>query len=150
MFGGGQLKYSIENLVNKLKNKCATSNPFEIAKYLNIKIFYEDLGNIRGFYQSCPKNRVIHINSKLDYNDKTIVCCHELGHAILHAKLNVLFIEKNTFYVKNKFEIEANKFAAELIVPSDIIVKYPDYSLEQISAAENINCELIKLKFSFK
>ncbi len=141
------MKYNIEKLVAKLKKKYDTKNPFQIAKNLNIKIFFEDLGNIRGFYQSCPKNKVIHINCNLDDNEKLIVCSHELGHAILHAKLNVLFIEKNTFFVKNKFEIEANKFAAELIIASDVNTKYPGYTFEQIAAAENINSELIKLKF---
>ena len=44
------------------------------------------------------------------------VLAHELGHAILHPKTNITYLESNTFYSKEKFEIAANTFAAELLI----------------------------------
>ena len=44
------------------------------------------------------------------------VLAHELGHAILHQKTNITYLESNTFYYKEKFEIAANTFAAELLI----------------------------------
>jgi len=61
------LKSIIKKKVIALKNQYKTNNPFELCDCLGIKILYEDLGkNINGFYQSAPKNRIIHINNKLD------------------------------------------------------------------------------------
>jgi Zn-dependent peptidase ImmA (M78 family) len=137
----------IKKIVKKLIKKYGTNNPIELADCLKIKIIYEPLGNIRGFYQSCPKNKIIHINSNLDDFEKVIVCSHELGHAVLHAKLNILFIERNTFYVKNKFEIEANKFSSELLIQDEFIHNYPEYyTMEQIAADINMPKELLQLK----
>jgi Zn-dependent peptidase ImmA (M78 family) len=128
--------------------KYKTSNPFELANELKIKIMYEPLGNIKGFYQSCPRNKVIHINSSLNEKDKLIVCANEVGHAVLHAKLNILFLEHNTFYIKNKYENEANLFAAELLIRDDLLLEYKGYTANQISAAEDIHIELLRLKFN--
>jgi Zn-dependent peptidase ImmA (M78 family) len=129
--------------------KYKTNDPFELAEYLKIKIVYEDLGkNIRGYYQECPKLKIIHINNNLDYVDKRIVCSHELGHAILHPKLNIVFLQKHTFCIKDKFEREANIFVAELLIPDGLLIKYPEYSIEQIAALYNMPVEFLKLKYN--
>ena len=139
----------VRNSAKQLMKKYKTNDPFELAEYLKIKIVYEDLGkNIRGYYQECPKLKIIHINSNLDYTAQRIVCCHELGHAMLHSKLNILFLNKHTFCVKDKFEREANIFAAELLIPSDLLLKYPEYSIEQIASLHNIPVELLRLKYN--
>lgn len=138
----------IKKIANKLIKKYNTRNPFELASYMNVKVFYEDLGHVNGFYQSCPKNKIIHINKNIDNDLKMLVCAHELGHAIFHSKLNILFLEKNTFCVKNKYEREANKFAVEILISDDIISEYKDFTVEQISLSENINIDLLRLKFN--
>lgn len=138
----------IKKVADKIIKKYNTRNPFEIASCMNVAILYEDLGHVNGFYQSCPKNKIIHINKNLNSDLKRIVCAHELGHALLHSKLNILFLEKNTFCVKNKYEREANKFAAEILIEDNIIYEYKDFTIEQISLSEKINIELLKLKFN--
>lgn len=138
----------IKKVADRLIRKYNTRNPFELASCINVKILYEDLGHVNGFYQSCPKNKIIHINKNLDSDLKRIVCAHELGHALLHSKLNILFLEKNTFCVKNKYEREANKFAAEVLIEDNIMHEYKDFTIEQISLSENMNIELLKLKFN--
>lgn len=138
---------NIKEIVKKLIRKHKTNNPFELAACLEIKIMYEPLGCIKGFYQMCPKNKIIHINEDLSEKDKHIVCAHELGHAILHTKLNILFLEHNTFCVKNRYEREANKFAAELLIRDDLLQDYVGYTINQIAAAENLHIELLELKF---
>lgn len=133
----------------QLKKKYSTNNPFELCDYLNIKVMFEDLGNINGFYQSAPKNKIIHINKNLDYHSQVITCGHELGHALFHSKLNILFLERNTFMIKNKFESEANYFMIELIVDNDIFTKeeFENMTIEQIATSINMPVELLKLKF---
>lgn len=139
----------VKNVVQHLIKKYKTNDPFELAEYLKIKIMYEDLGSrINGFYQSCPKIKIIHINNNLDYANRIIVCGHELGHAVLHSKLNIVFLQKHTFCVKDRFEREANIFAAELLIPNELLKEYPGYSIEQISALHNISVELFRLKYN--
>lgn len=144
------MKNDIKCIVKNLIKKYKTRDAFEIASDLNYKVMIEPLGNhIKGFYQSCPKNKIIHINQDLDEKEKDFICSHELGHAILHAKLNILFLERNTFYVKNRYEIEANNFASQLMIPDNLIKEYPSYfSLEQIALSEGLPVELFELKFN--
>lgn len=139
----------VREIAQHMMKKYKTNDPFELAEYLKIKIMYEYLGkHARGFYQSCPKVKIIHINNELDNADRRIVCSHELGHALLHSKLNIIFLQKHTFCVKNKFEREANTFAAELLIPSGLLLENPDYSIDQIAALHNIPVELLKLKYN--
>ena len=72
-----------------------------------------------------------------------------LGHAVLHSRLNILFLESNTYCITNKFENEANKFAAELLISDNVLQDYPDYfTIEQIAAVANVHEELLKLNFN--
>lgn len=139
----------IKDIVRKLVRKYKTSNPYELADYLNIIVLIDNLDeSIRGYFHYFKRNKIIHINSKLSDKDKRIVLAHELGHAVLHPKLNIIFMEHNTYFVKSKYEYEANKFAAEILVPDDLLSTYPDYTLQQISCLEGIPEYLIELKFS--
>lgn len=139
----------IEKKVLYLKNKYKTNNPFELCDYLNIKVIFGDLGsNINGFFQYAPRNKIIHINSRLDSRSQLLTCAHELGHAIFHYKLNVLFLERNTFFHQNKFESEADKFAAELLIDDNLLNNYEGFCIETIADCEGINRKYINLKFN--
>ena len=82
----------IKNKVSSLIKKYNTNNAFDIADELGIIVIKEPLDdNINGFYQYFKRNRIIYINSKLDEHSQLIVASHELGHAILHSKLNIYF-----------------------------------------------------------
>lgn len=138
----------IEKEVNRLVKKHKTTNPFDLCDYLKIKIFYEDLGhNVNGFFQSAPKNKIIHINSNLDYKEKLLTCSHELGHAIFHCNLNILFLEKKTHFVTNKYENQADYFSAKLQLHG-IDLSYLQYNaltLEQLSAQLDLPINLLKI-----
>jgi len=67
---------------------------------------------------------------------------------MLHTKLNVVFMEHNTYFIADRFEYEANKFAAEILVPDDLFDTYPCYTIQQISCLTVIPQYLIELKFS--
>lgn len=138
----------INKKVNYLKKKFKTNDPFELCECLGIKVFFEDLGkNTNGFFQAAPRNKIIHINSRLSDIDKFFTCAHELGHAIFHYKSNVLFLEKNTFLPINKYETEADLFAAELLINDDLLNNYEGFCLEVISNCEGIEFKYLKLKF---
>ena len=76
-----------------------------------------------------------------------MVMAHELGHAVLHRKQNCYFIRNKTLLLTSKTEKEANRFAAELLVPDDLIYRYEGFTIRQISYAEGLNEELLHLKY---
>lgn len=129
------MKKKIKNKVKSLKEKHGTTNPFELCNYLNISILYNDLGNIKGIYQNADKVPIIHLNSNLSYHDQLYTCAHELGHAIFHSSLNTVFLEKKTFFLKNKYENEANFFAVELLLNNIAL----DFSLDSTITLERIS-----------
>lgn len=148
LYGGVNLKTSIQKMVNRLIQKYKTRDPFEICKQLGIWIYIIPLGNTKGYYTYAQRKKVIFINESLNRIEKIIVCAHELGHALLHPKGNIYFKKNNTYFVLGKYENTANKFAAELLVSDNILSEYSNYyTLQQIAASENLPIELLELKF---
>lgn len=141
----GWIKKKIEYLYEKYN----TRNPFTLAKYLNIEIIYWDLPpDIKGFYQYEKRNRFIFINSSLSFEEQLIVCAHELGHAILHTKLNTPFMRANTLFSIDKVEVQANTFAAYLLIPDEnLFDSYDRMTLYDIASLYNIPLKLVELKF---
>lgn len=141
------MKDEIKKIVKKLVKKYKTRNPFEIADKLGIWIYVIDLGNTKGHYIYAKRKKVIFVNNKLTDNEILFSIAHELGHALLHVKSNVYFNSANTFFNQNKHEIEADTFAAELCINDSILDNYEGYTIETISACENIEIKYLKYKF---
>ena len=72
------------------------------------------------------------------------VLAHELGHAILHPKTNITYLESNTFYSKERFEI-----ADELLIEDSLFDEYKHHTIEEMAAMENLPIELIKIKLNY-
>lgn len=143
----------IKEVVNGLIEKYGTNNPFELCDMLNINIMYSNLGSeIKGFVQRTPNGfEIIHINSCLSRINQKYICAHELGHAILHVDLSLsFFIESGLPTYRDRYEMQADKFAAELLIPDD----YPkceiaNLTAEQLSHYFGVNERLIKYKFGW-
>lgn len=105
-------------VVDNLVKRYGTSDPFELCQMLGIKILKEPLGNIKGFYQYCARNKFIHINNSLHDIEKKLVLSHELGHAVLHPRINIIFIQRETCFIGSRYESEAEIFATCLILKS--------------------------------
>lgn len=112
------IRLKVLNLIVKYRTK----NPFKLAKKLNIEILIEDLGEVRGLFKKILRRKFIFINSNLSEFDRLLVCCHELGHAILHSSSEYQFLIDNTSLLRrSKLEDEANLFASYLLFPDDEI-----------------------------
>ena len=124
---------NVSDTVNKLVRLHRTRNPFEIIKGMNIILVFYPLEGVRGFYQYFQRNNIIYIDERLPRNEQLFVCAHELGHMMLHKKVNAVFMDTRTYFNTNKFEIEANKFAMELLISDEILNEYTEYSIQQIA-----------------
>jgi Zn-dependent peptidase ImmA (M78 family) len=106
----------IENLVTKL----------------NIKLSFEELEDeVSGFLLTKNGKQAIVINSSHHECRKRFSIAHELGHSVLHDKDRELFLDskKTVYFFRDKnsssgintVEIEANEFAAQVLMPKKLI-----------------------------
>lgn len=137
----------IKNIVKCLIQKHGTNDPFEIAAAKNIHVFEFNLHeDIYGYYKYIRGYQIICINSNLDRAKKIYTCCHELGHTQLHPRLDTPFLNKRTLVSADKIEMEANRFAIELLIPDEDIRQHEGMTINQIAALYGISADLVRLK----
>lgn len=112
------MSMDIRRRVVNLEKKYGTRNPYKLCKIMKINILYMDLGNIKGIYKKVITNKFIVINENLDKFCQKVVLSHELGHAILHHSKEIQALKDYDLFPRytNQIEIEANTFAAELLI----------------------------------
>lgn len=138
----------IKNIVESLCSKYGTRNPYELAGCKNILIVKLSLGNIKGYYSTCYKQRIIHINSDFSENEQELTCAHELGHGILHPDSNAPFLRANTLFPIGKFEKEAEHFAVDLLYSDEDLQEYLQYPTPQIAQCLNLPLPLVEYRLS--
>ncbi|TQI68966.1 uncharacterized protein DUF955 [Clostridium sp. KNHs216] len=134
----------IEKVVESLCRECGTRNPYEIASYKNIRVLFESLGTLRGYYNKRYRYRMIHINNAMSEESQRFTCAHELGHAILHPAYNAIYLQTNTLYCMNRYENEANYFAADLLISNEDLREYEAFSIPELSSVFCMDEKLIE------
>ena len=109
---------NIKLRVKNLEKKYGTRDPYKLCKRLKINIIYMDLGEIKGIYKKVVTNKFIVINENLDKFCQKVVLAHELRHAILHHSKEIQALKDYDLFPRfsNQIEVEANTFAAELLI----------------------------------
>lgn len=142
------LRKDIKRLVAYYIKKCNSRNPFDIAKYLNIQIQIGPLGSRCGCYMFLKNHRCIFLNENLSEHEMQLVMAHELAHAILHRKQNCYFIRNKTLLLNSKTEKEANIFAAELLIPEDVLLDNRNCTIGQLSTLLGYDEKFIELRLN--
>jgi Zn-dependent peptidase ImmA (M78 family) len=97
------------------------------------------------------KNPVILINSTHSPQRKRFTMAHELAHFLLQSNQSDVFMDskmyfRSSFSAEGKYDVEkqANRFAAELLIPTNILLEImdEDSNLAQITDDEDIINEL--------
>lgn len=132
-------------------------NPVAIARGLGVGVkfveFEQEYDNVSGFYD--PDDHTIYVNKHEFPLRQSFTIAHELGHALLHrdwassANYKVLMRDSMTD-VGEPHEKEANAFAAHLLVPRDILDRYSDLSLPNLSKLFAVSVPMIKNRMSFE
>lgn len=136
----------IKRLVNSLVRKHKTRDPFEIIENLNAIVVFHPLQGVRGFYQYFQRNNIIYIDETLSEYEQRLVCAHELGHMLLHKKSNAIFMDSRTQLNTTKYEIEADRFAMNLIMPDEEIEEHLELTTAQFSRLFGYSKKLIELR----
>ena len=140
------MRKDIKQLVNYYVKKFNTRNPYKLAECLNVEVQIGELGSQAGCYMFLKNHKCIFLNEDLEENEMRLVMAHELGHAIMHRKENCYFIRNKTLMLTSKLEIEANTFAAELLIPDELISDNPGLTAEQVARLAGYNAAIMKFK----
>lgn len=139
------MRKDIKRLTAYYAKKFNTRNPFEIADCMGILYQFGNIG-CSGCYMFLKNHRYIFLNQNLPEHEMELVMAHELGHAIMHRKENCYFLRNKTLLLNSKNEIEANTFAAELLIPDEIITENCNLTTEQLSRLLGYEQALVELR----
>jgi len=131
---------AIELLENLKINKLPI-NVNKIADSLGIEVVYKDLPDeVSGilYPQNIQDSRyTVVINNSHHLNRQRFSIAHELGHFYLNHSTEI-HVDKQTFFRDNRssiaidpIEIEANTFAAEILMPEEIISEEFEHIIER-------------------
>lgn len=134
-----------KKIVLDLVERFGTRDPYIIAENLGMYIQEGPLGQIFGCHLDIAGRKFIYVNSDTPHNIKEIVMAHELGHAVMHQEGYYFFTWGDGFY-RNKAEIEAHTFAAELLVSDEFIMEHPGYTISQLAALTGYTERLLGFK----
>mgnify|MGYP000908143017 CR=1 FL=1 len=134
----------MRDLVKNLYRRFRTTDPFQIAEGLNIKIITVPLEDVRGYYHYFRRNYFIYLSDSLSDQERTFICAHELGHYLLHRRINTVFMDRYTYCPKNKYENEANAFAITLLTYGIDLAEYEGCGSDRILLSLGIPADVVK------
>jgi Zn-dependent peptidase ImmA (M78 family) len=111
-------------------------NPVEVARDIGVRVsfvsFSGESEGVSGLYD--PAKNTIYVNDEDAGVRQTFTVAHELGHKILHDEwarseaYKVLWRDPRK-QGKDRFEQEANAFAANLLMPKQMMDRFKQYPL---------------------
>lgn len=109
------MAYNIPLRVRNLIKKAGSSDPYEIADYLNIKIKTVSMPrHTNGFWRRILRRNYICISDQLNDWQRKAVIGHELGHIMLHPQYKYFCLDSRTYFCSQRHENEAVFFSVEL------------------------------------
>lgn len=129
-----------------LKEKYRTDDPVELCCCLGITFLRADLPQkLLGFYMESHDKQAACVSAALEPPFDRTVAAHELGHALLHRGLNLVFLCDSTNFVHGRYEREADLFSAALLIDKEKVKRsgssildisdrtgIPVYAIEQL------------------
>lgn len=133
-------------IAESLVRKYRTRDPFRIAQELGYVVIRAPMKGIRGFYQKLHRRHVIYVSSELSEPEARFVCAHEIGHAQLHRGHNRIFTDTNTYFAVDRPEIEANRFAVDLLYDDEDLRFFLDYPIQLAADFMGVSVELAEYR----
>jgi Zn-dependent peptidase ImmA (M78 family) len=129
----------------------------KIATKLKARLAFEPFegkDDISGILYRDGKRAVIGVNSSHSGVRQRFTIAHEIGHLVLHEgelfvdqAVRVNFRDKRSSLAEDRREIEANRFAAELLMPQEMIKRevVKCIAKKKITTEEELVAELAKV-----
>ena len=133
----------MEDKLDSLVLEYGTSDPFELVEKMGINLLYHPLGEqLNGYYFKKDAYRAIVLNSETPRHIQRFTLGHEIAHDVLHANTNALFLS-----VKDRQEIEADKFSMYLLLTKKLLLEHPYRSIDDWAAILGLPRETVELRF---
>ena len=136
---------------DRLVRLAGSRDPLRIARYLGIKIYYNDfLEELLGMYVCKWKHRIIILNNRLEDRLQQMVIAHELGHDLLHRQIaSEGAMREFSPHSVGETEYEANDVAAHILIDTDEVSELAreGYGVEQISGELAVDMNLLLIKY---
>ncbi len=133
----------ISREVKELQKKYNTTNPYELADCLGYTVVPYPFRKIRGMLL-VPEDDpciIIGYSTLLPRRQQELVVYHEIAHRLLHPELNYFTLLKNTYFYPGKFESQADRFVAELLLAER--KPRPGESVHEFAARYEVPVELV-------
>lgn len=114
-------------------NKYQSHDPTDIFQSLGIKLFLVPMQGIRGIYKNIEGYPLVFVDENLPEQTQKFVMLHELGHHLMHAGENRVFLDRCTYLKTNKYEQEANLFAACFMYPFPQEYIYEGVTIQEVA-----------------
>lgn len=125
-----------------------TRDPFRLAGELGYIVIRTPLQGIRGFWHHTQRQHILFVDDRLSEQEARFVCAHELGHTLLHRGTNRIFMDTNTFFQTNRQEIEADRFAVELLYDDEDLRFFLDCPIQLAADYMGVSTELARYRLS--
>jgi len=148
---------SPSSVIEKAKLQGIRTEPLDITKLvqnLGIELRHDEMSdNVSGHLRKEGATWVISVNKSHHERRQRFTIAHELGHFFLHGKLQSDFWDETTVLfrnnVSNPMEIQANRFAAELLMPEDLFrkkIKEGMTRIEDLAGHFNVSALSVRIR----
>ena len=137
--------HQLTQKIIKIFGQCP--NVYDVLDYYNILLMEIDTKDFMAGYRYMKRTRVIWINQNLDENLKRCVLWHEIGHALMHRTVNCFYMANRTRLRTMQYEIEAEQFVADLLLPEQIDDDLEGKTMQQIAAYYGVTLNLVEMKW---
>ncbi len=139
--------------VKKLAAVHGTTDPRVILEEREVVLLpFKGKTKLLGMYTIIEGSRFVFYNPDANRAWQRMVFAHELGHDMYHREYAAAggIIEYNLFALTNDTEVEANIFAAHLLLADEAVAEYIREGLTyaQIAAALRVNVNLLLCKLN--
>ena len=133
--------------VSRVIEEYCSNDPFIIAEKMDINVFTRPLVDIGGYYMVLKNNvKIAVIDSGLSRHLQRFVLAHEIGHSLLHPEKGA-FMLKTSLFATDRQEVEADKFAIELLLTDSMVNDNIDYTVDNWATVLGLPREIVELKW---
>lgn len=143
-----QIYQDSKNLIKEFK----TRDPREILEGRGVKLIaFKEPTKLLGMYKVIMRNRFVFYNPFVDERIVNMVLAHELGHDLYHrAQLKDGIAEYELFDIRTDMELEANIFAAHLLLDENALIDdiTQGYTYNELASLYDVNANLMIFKLN--